>query len=295
MQHVLVGHAHGMHQQLVAHEAPVDIKELAVGARLRCRRQAGKAVDAQRAGRLVERQARFGEVIAQDVGAALGQFADVPLIDGAPVVRQRERHVGARQGDAAHDFGAVAVFRLLRFEEFAPRGRVEIQVLHVDRGAVRARRRRDAAIVRADDFPRMGGVRRARGHGDSGYRGDRGQRLAAKAQGTHVFQVVQRGDLRGGVARQGQRQLIFIDAAPVVGDGDAFHAPFFQPHRDLRGARIERVFQQLLDHGRWPLDHLASGDLRNQLVRQGLDRAVGRNGSVHALIITGSQGEALLC
>ncbi|MNT05146.1 hypothetical protein D3C72_1397550 [compost metagenome] len=194
MQHVLVGHAHGVHQQFVAHEAPVHIKELAIGARLRCRRQAGKAVYAQAAGRLVQCQTRFGEVVAEDVGAALGQFADVPLVDGAAIVRQRERHVRPRQRDAAHDFGAVAVFRLLGFEEFAPRRRVEIQVLHVDRGAVRARRRRDAAIVRADDFPRMGRIHRARRHGDGGHRGDRGQRLAAKAQGAHVFQVVQRGD-----------------------------------------------------------------------------------------------------
>ncbi|MNM35004.1 hypothetical protein D3C81_456660 [compost metagenome] len=295
MQHVLVGHAHGVHQQLVAHEAPVHIEELAVGAGLGGRWQAGKAVQAQAAGRFVQRQACFGEVVAEDVRAAPGQFADIPLVDGAAVVRQRKRHVRPRQRDAAHDFGAVAVFRLLGFEEFAPRRRIEIQVLHVHRGAVRARRRRDAAVVRADDFPRMGRVHRARGQRNGGHRRDGGQRLATETQGADVFQVVQGSDFRGGMARQGQRQLFLVDAASVVGDGDAFHAAFFQAHRDLRGARVERVFQQLLDHGRRPLDHLAGGDLRNQLVRQGLDRAAGRDGSVHPQIIAGSQGEALLC
>jgi hypothetical protein len=121
-----------------------------------------------------------------------------------------------------------------------------------------------------------GRVGRARGERDGGHRGDRGQRLAAEAEGADVFEVGQRGDLRGGVARQRERQLLGRDAAAVVGDGDALDAAFLQPDGDLGGAGVERVFQQLLDHGRRPLDHLAGGDLRNELVRQGwMGRWVG--------------------
>jgi hypothetical protein len=84
------------------------------------------------------------------------------------------------------------------------------------------------------------------------------------------------------MARQRQHQLVLGDAAPVISDGDALHAAFFEPHRDLGRARVERVFQQFLDHGGRPFHHLAGGDLRNQLIGQSLDRAVGRGGGVHA-------------
>jgi hypothetical protein len=69
--------------------------------------------------------------------------------------------------------------------------------------------------------------------------------------------------------------LLGRNAAAVVGDGDAFDAAFFQPHGDLGGARVECVFQQFLDHGRRPFDHLAGGDLGNQLIGQGLDEDAG--------------------
>jgi hypothetical protein len=75
------------------------------------------------------------------------------------------------------------------------------------------------------------------------------------------------------VAGQRQRQLLWRNAASVVGDGDALDAALLQAHGDLGGAGIERVLQQFLDHGRRTFDHLASGDLRDQLIGQGLDGA----------------------
>ncbi|MCX8102761.1 MAG: hypothetical protein N3D77_16190, partial [Geminicoccaceae bacterium] len=49
-------------------------------------------------------------------------------------------------------------------------------------------------------------------------RGDRGQRLAAKAERGHPFQFLQRAQLAGGVARERQRQLFGGNAAAVVVD-----------------------------------------------------------------------------
>ncbi len=285
VQHVLVSGAHRVHQQLVAHVAPVHIKELAVGARLRGGRQAGIAEQAQGAGRFVDRQARLGEIAAQDLGAALGHLAGVPVVDGASVVGQAERHVGTRQRDAAHDFGAVAIFRLFAFQEFAARRGIEVQVLHVDGGAAGAGRGRNRALVRADDFPGVRCVGRPCRDRHRRHRGDRGERLAAKTEGRHVLEVGERGDLRGRMARQRERQLLGGDAAAVVGDRNALDAAFFQADRDLRRARVERVFEQLLDDCRGPFDHLAGGDLRDQLVIQLLDGAVGGDGRVHAAII----------
>ncbi len=70
------------------------------------------------------------------------------------------------------------------------------------------------------------------------------------------------------MTRQRQRQLFGCNAAAVVGNGNAFDAALFEPHRYLAGARVQRVLQQFLDHGGRAFDHFAGGNLRNQLIRQ---------------------------
>ena len=76
---------------------------------------------------------------------------------------------------------------------------------------------------------------------------DRGQRLAPEAQRGDAFQIGQRGDLAGGVAGEGQRQLFAGDAAAVVDDLQAAQAAFLDADLDLGGAGVQGVFQQLLD------------------------------------------------
>jgi hypothetical protein len=120
----------------------------------------------------------------------------------------------------------------------------------------------------------------AAGDGQLGHRGDRGQRLAAETHGRHRLQLGQAGDLAGGVALQGQRQLRGRDAAAVVLDHDAAHAASQQPHGDLARAGVQRVVDQFAHDGGRPLDHLARGDLAHQLVGQFPDRPGGR-GCIH--------------
>ena len=71
-------------------------------------------------------------------------------------------------------------------------------------GAARPRPRRAAAVD-----PRRGpvGAVAARSQGETADRGDAGQRLAAEAERGDGFQVVERGDLAGGVARERERQF----------------------------------------------------------------------------------------
>ena len=80
-----------------------------------------------------------------------------------------------------------------------------------------------------------------------------------------------RGDLAGGMARQGQRQLVAGDAAAVVGDLEQLGAAGGQLHLDGARAGVEAVLQQLLERGGGPLDHLASGDLVDEQVGEWTD------------------------
>ena len=115
----------------------------------------------------------------------------------------------------------------------------------------------------AEVVRRIGG---ARGQCQLRNRRDGRQRLAAKSQRQHAFEVGQRGDLGRGMARQRQRQFFRRDAAAVVADRDALDAALVEPDRDLGGAGVERVFQQLLDDRGRPFDHFAGGNLGNKLV-----------------------------
>ena len=137
-----------------------------------------------------------------------------------------------------------------------------------------------ASMRQACDAPRRRLVMLTRGDGS-----DRGQRLAAKAEGGHVLEVVQRGDLAGGMARQRQRQFVARDAAAVVGDADLPHAAFGQLHGDRARAGVEAVLQQFLDHRGRSLDHLAGGDLADEEVGKRLDGGHGGRGTGSAAII----------
>ncbi|EXI85474.1 MAG: hypothetical protein AW11_03473 [Candidatus Accumulibacter regalis] len=89
---------------------------------------------------------------------------------------------------------------------------------------------------------------RATGQRDPRDAGDRGQRFATKAERADTFEILKRADLRGRVAGEGERQFVARDSATVVADADQFDAPFLELDLDRRAARVEGVFEQLLEH-----------------------------------------------
>ena len=77
------------------------------------------------------------------------------------------------------------------------------------------------------------------------------------------------------MALEGEQRIIAHHAAAVVGDADELAAAAFDLDADAGGAGIERVFEQLLDHGRGAIDHFAGGDLVGDLVGECVDAAHG--------------------
>ena len=201
-----------------------------------------------------------------------GQLQQRPLL-----VAQGEVHLGQGQGDAREGLAHVAQLGLRRAEELAADRRVEEQVGNLDRGAHRAAAGDDRRALTAGDLDlRPGrGVGRAAAQRHPAHLGDRGQRLAAEAQRGDAEQVVRLGELARGVAGHGQRQLVGRDPAAVVGHADQLDAAGLDRHVDPRGPGVDGVLQQLLDHARRPLDHLAGGDLVDQALRKNVDRHGG--------------------
>ena len=146
VQHVLVGAARGMADHLVAHEAAIDIGELAVGARARRVGQPGPAPDPDALALPVQRQALPQELLPQQVAQALRQrglrvvlVAGAPLLDQLALVPDREADLGPRQRMAAHRLQAMRELGGIGLEELAPRRRGIEQLAHLDGGAMGAR------------------------------------------------------------------------------------------------------------------------------------------------------------
>ncbi|GAB1412399.1 hypothetical protein MASR1M97_11350 [Candidatus Desulfobacillus denitrificans] len=191
----------------------------------------------------------------------------------AAVVLKLEGDLRMGQRDAPHGLLAVGELGVLAPEELAPRRRVEVEVVDLDHRAAAERGGRD--VLFGPDAPGVRCFAQAADQSQSRHGGDRGQRLATEAERGDAFEILQRGDLAGGVTGERQRQLVLRNAAAVVDDADLPHAALEQLHRDIARAGVEAVLQQLLHHRGRPLDHLAGGDLADEEVGKRLDGGHG--------------------
>ena len=263
----------------VTDRAAVAVQVLLVGAGAVVRGPRDPAMQAQPGALVVDAHRMAGELraqglvqahIRQQVGLAL------PAPRRLAVVRDPQLHLGPGQRELAQPFLDVPELGALGAQELAPRRDVVEQVADLDGGPARVRprhRRRDPATVDLDGVGVLV-LLPPRGDAEAAHRSDRRQRFAAKAEAGDALQVLQRGDLAGGVARHRQRQFVRRDAAPVVADADQAGAALLQVDVHPPGTGIQRVFDQLLDHRRRALDHLAGGDL--------VDQGVGERADLHS-------------
>jgi hypothetical protein len=73
------------------------------------------------------------------------------------------------------------------------------------------------------------------------------------------------------MALESQKGIVAHHAAAIVGDLDQLLAARFHLHPDARCARIQRILQQLLQHRRRTLHHLARGDLVGNMLGKYVD------------------------
>ncbi len=104
-----------------------------------------------------------------------------------------------------------------------------------------------------------------------GHGRDAGQRLTAKTEAGHAFQVFQCPDLAGGVTGKCEREFGLADATAVVGNTDLLHAAFAELDRYFAGTRIEAVLEQFLEGRGGPVDDFSRRNLADQQVGQYAD------------------------
>ena len=168
----------------------------------------------------------------------------------------------------------MAVLSAVGAQELPPRRRVEVELLDGHRGSRRERGRlRHPDLTAVDlDAPRVRLVLRTRSEAQPRHGGNRGESFAAKAERRDRLEVGRGRDLGCRVPRERQREILALDAGAVVGNADELDAAAGQIDVDRARAGVEAVLQQLLQRRRGPLDHLAGGDLVDQMIRKRTNR-----------------------
>ena len=214
--------------------------------------------------------------------------AAAPLLDQLAFMPNGKAHIGAGQCVAAHGLYAVREFGGVGFQELAARGRAVKQLFDFDGGALAPRHR---AQLAGPAVEQIGIIQAAspRQYCAISYGIDSGQRFAAKAHGRHALQVVQVADLAGGVALEGDGQLVAQDALAVVFHADQAHTAGQQPQGDLGGAGVQRVVHQFTHHAGGALYDFTRRNLADKFVREFADGAAGCGSQrcIHICILGG--------
>ena len=90
-----------------------------------------------------------------------------------------------------------------------------------------------------------------------------------------MLKLLERLHLARGVALQCEGKLLLRNAAAVVGNQYALQSSALNAHFNAVGTRINGIFNEFLDDGGRPLNHLACGDLTDELGRKFLNGTAG--------------------
>src|SRR5262245_3712857 len=267
--HRAVGLGQSFADDPVPHVAAVDEEILAVSVRPRGRRRRDEAARPHLARFCQDFDQVADEFAAEDLISALAQIGGWRRLQAlAIVVRQRERQPRVGQSVMRHQVGDVITFGGLGFQKFAPRRDVEEEVADFEFGAARK------GYVAHVEQPPAADLDLGPGHlalplraqTNLRDRGDRSQRLAAKAERHDRLEVLGGFDLAGRVALERQYRVVARHALAIVADADRPTPARFDRDLDTSRPGVNRIFDQLFDYGRGPLDHFPGGDLVRKTV-----------------------------
>jgi hypothetical protein len=105
----------------------------------------------------------------------------------------------------------------------------------------------------------------------AGNRSDRRKRFSAKTERLDGEKVVGVIELARRMSHQTGRGIFGDHTFSVIGDADDAASAVFDIDGNLRGAGVERVFDQLLDDRSRAFDHLSCGNTVGDVIRKDAD------------------------
>lgn len=269
LEEIAVGVHDGLRQEGVPHVAAVDVEEQAPRRGAREVRSRDKPPEAHPRCAGFDRDQVIAQVASEQQDDPVAQGFRPRDLEQRPLPGRDPRpHPPVRQQHADDDVEAVTLLRGVLPQKLPAHGKRAEDPAHGDRRALGAA---DGLVfqngsVLHDDARALHVVAPPGGHLHAGDRRDARQRLAPEPEGPNAVEIGNGEDLARGVPFEGDGNLLRRDAGAVVGDPDRLLAAAPQIDGDVRGARVDGVLQQLLHDGRGPLDDLAGGDLRGNLM-----------------------------
>ena len=162
------------------------------------------------------------------------------------IVAQAKPHMKVTHGQALHHFFQMAKLGFFRAQKLTPGGGIKKQITHFQGGSSRVgtghNHRFHIAAFGLHLPTRTGFIGTGR-ECEPCHRTDTGQCLAPKAQGGHPFQIIQIMNFTGGMAGNGERQVILLNTRAVIADAYQFHTALL--HVDIKACcpSIQAVFQ----------------------------------------------------
>ncbi len=276
-EYVLVRLLDGVTHQLVADDAAVDVEVLQIRLTARESRQTHPTPQPQPRGlnidlnRILDKRGTTHQRHATLL--LLRAERRMQMLNHPLIVPQAEGDIEAAEGEPLHHFFETIEFGFLGAQKLLARRRVEEKIPHLYRGALWMRGRRDRgahllSLCLHTPGSVIGGHPCSRGQLQSRDRTDTRERFAAKSQTGNVFEIIEIGDLAGGVAAEGQPEIVLDDASTIVTNTDELAATLFDVDLDTVGTGIETIFQQFLDHGGGSFNDLAGGNLVRQALAE---------------------------
>ena len=192
----------------------------------------------------------------------------------AAIRAHREAHGGTSHGHERDDLHRVPKLRGLGAQKLPAGGYLREEIPDLDGCTDRMGRglhRLGAGESDGDNRP-LGGIAGAARDQKLRDAADRGQGLPAEAARSDVLEVGRVSELRGGMPLDREPQVARGNALAVVAHPDEALAALLDVDDDARGFGVERVLDQFLNHRSGPFDHLARGDLVDDVVGESLDR-----------------------
>ena len=267
-QKIEIGGAQRAGEKLVAHRPAIDIDKLHLRICTIESRERSEPRQAKALALGLDLHGVVDEVLAQhlrEAACAPGAIRRAGGIIETAAAAEAEGDLRMRHGEALHDVGDSQSLRAVRPQKFEPRRRRREEIARLDLRASRPIARPDGVLLAGFDSEGKAVRRSARARLNAQIRdcGDRGQRLAAKAERLDMRQIAV-GNFGGRMAFDRKQQIRLIHAAAVIDDADESSSAVLDGDVDLFGAGVERVFDELLHGGARPFDHLASGDAVDQ-------------------------------